>query len=121
MKVVFIVIGSISLGLGILGIFLPLLPTTPFLLLTSACYLRGSDRLHNWLMSNKHLGGYIRNIKEGRGIPLRAKIITIAVLWASLIFSISRMDMLFVTVVLVLMGFGATLFLLIMETLIDDE
>lgn len=83
-----IIAGSISLALGIIGIFLPLLPTTPFLLLTAACYARGSERLHNWLLNNKLFGKYIRNYREGKGIPARSKVLALPLLWLTIGFSI---------------------------------
>jgi uncharacterized membrane protein YbaN (DUF454 family) len=83
-----IIAGSISLALGIIGIFLPLLPTTPFLLLTAACYARGSERLHNWLLNNKLFGKYIRNYREGKGIPARSKVLALTLLWLTIGFSI---------------------------------
>ena len=67
---------TISLALGILGIFLPLLPTTPFLLLTAALYFKGSFRLYNWLLNHRYFGPYIRNYRENKAIPLRAKIVS---------------------------------------------
>ena len=70
MKTLYIVLGSISLGLGILGIFLPLLHTTPFLLLTAALYFKGSPRLYNWLLNHRHFGPYISNFRENTTIPL---------------------------------------------------
>ena len=66
MKTLCIILGSISLALGILGIFLPLLPTTPFLLLTAALYFKGSPRLYNWLLNHRHFGPYIRNFRENK-------------------------------------------------------
>lgn len=102
LKVLLNVAGTVSLGLGILGVFLPLLPATPFLLLASACYLRGSERLHRKLMESRVLGSYIRNFQRGRGIPLRAKVLTIALLWASLLFSIYSVDILAVDLMLCL-------------------
>ena len=69
MKTLYIVLGSISLALGILGIFLPLLPTTPFLLLTAALYFKGSPRLYNWLLNHRHFGPYIRNFRENKAMP----------------------------------------------------
>lgn len=111
------ILGSISLALGILGIFLPLLPTTPFLLLASACYLKGSQRLHGWLVGNRLLGPYITNIREKRGMPLKAKIITITILWASIIFSISRVDGIILQVGLLLIAMGTSTLILRMRTL----
>ncbi len=84
---VLIIVGSFFAGLGILGIFLPLLPTTPFLLLAAACYIRSSERLYNWLMNNKWIGRYIKNYIEGKGIPLKSKVLSISALW----ITISRM------------------------------
>ncbi|WP_226584120.1 YbaN family protein [Halobacillus litoralis] len=86
-RILLIVIGSVSLGLGVLGIVLPLIPTTPFLLLTAACYVRSSDRLYNWLMTNKWFGTYIQNYKAGRGIPFKAKISMLVMIWGSFLFS----------------------------------
>ena len=83
-KIFLIAIGTLSLGLGILGIFLPLLPTTPFLLLSAALYARSSERFYHWLLNNKWLGRYIRDYREGRGIPLNAKIISVILLWITI-------------------------------------
>lgn len=88
MKTLYIVLGSISLVLGILGIFLPLLPTTPFLLLTAALYFRGSKRLYQWLLHHPQLGTYIRNFRENKAIPLRAKITSLSLLWGTLLYGI---------------------------------
>jgi uncharacterized membrane protein YbaN (DUF454 family) len=86
-KVLYIVLGSVSLGLGVAGIFLPVLPTTPFLLLTAGLWCKSSPRLHGRLMADKHLGPYIRNFREHRAIPLRAKIVSVAMLWAAILAS----------------------------------
>jgi len=72
-----IISGTIFLGFGIIGIFLPILPTTPFLLLAAACYARSSKRFYNWLMNNRWFGNYIKNYRDGRGVPLKFKIFTI--------------------------------------------
>ena len=76
-----IAVGLISLSLGVVGIFLPLLPTTPFLLLASACFVRSSEKLHNWLIYHKVFGNYIRCYQQFRAISLRVKILTVTVLW----------------------------------------
>ena len=84
---VLIVVGWISLGLGLIGIFLPLLPTTPFLLLAAACFVRSSERFYRLLMNNKRFGPYIRNYREGKGLPFKLKALAITFLWASILTS----------------------------------
>ena len=86
-KAIFTVAGTISLGLGAVGMFLPILPTTPFLLLSAACYYKGSERMHRWLLNNKLFGSYIRNYKEGKGISQAGKAFTIFLLWTAISFS----------------------------------
>lgn len=82
-----IVAGTIFVALGSIGIFVPLLPTTPFLLLAAACYARGSKKFYNWLLSNRWFGQYVRNYLEGRGIPLKTKILVILLLWLTIGYS----------------------------------
>jgi len=77
----FIALGFFFVGLGTLGIFLPLVPTTPFLLLAAALFARSSQKFYNWLLNNKWLGTYIRNYREKKGIPPGAKIISITLMW----------------------------------------
>ena len=83
----FFVAGTVSLVLGAVGIVLPVLPTTPFLLLALACYLRSSERMTHWMLNNKYFGKYIRNYKEGKGIPLKTKLFALTILWATIVFS----------------------------------
>ena len=117
-KVVYIILGSISLALGILGIFLPLLPTTPFLLLTAALYFRGSPELYDWLLNHKYLGPYIRNFRENKAIPLRAKIISITLLWATMSYCIfCVVPSLWVKIILFLIAVGVTYHILSFKTL----
>ena len=118
MKTIYIIIGTISLILGVVGIFLPLLPTTPFLLLTAALYFRASPRLYNWLLSQKHLGPYIRNFREEKAIPLRAKIISITLMWATMLYSISFIvPLMWVRIVLLVIAIGVTYHILSYKTL----
>ena len=114
-KAVLVAAGSVSLALAVLGVFLPLLPTTPFLLLASACYVRSSERLHGWLMGNPLLGPYIRNFKERRGIPLRGRVITVVLLWLPLLYSVYRLDILWLEVLLILMGLTWSVLILRMK------
>ncbi|MDD3125645.1 MAG: YbaN family protein [Candidatus Kapabacteria bacterium] len=87
-KVAFVAIGLLSLALGIIGIFLPILPTTPFLLLSAFCFTRSSKRLLIFLLTNRFFGKYISNYRNGLGIPLRTKIYTVSLLWITILFSI---------------------------------
>ena len=81
MKYIYLPIGFLSLALGVAGIFLPVLPTTPFLLLSAALFFRSSPRAYQWLLNHKLLGPYIRDFRESRAIPLRAKILALSLLW----------------------------------------
>jgi len=109
-KVLLIATGTFFIGLGIVGIFVPVLPTTPFLLISAALYAKSSKSFYNWLVNNKILGRYIKNYREGKGIPLKLKIITIALLWitigCSVIFAI---DIFWVRVMLVIIAIGVTI------------
>ena len=87
-RVVFFAAGTICLTLAAVGVFLPILPTTPFLLLTAAFYLRSSERMYTWLYENRYFGEYLRNYRDGRGIPLNTKLLTVAMLWAAISYSI---------------------------------
>jgi len=85
---IFILAGTVCLVIGAIGILLPILPTTPFLLLAAACYYKGSERMHRWLLNNKWFGNYIRNYKEGKGISLKAKTFTLSLLWITISYSV---------------------------------
>lgn len=87
-KLLLIAAGTFFVGLGFVGIFLPLLPTTPFLLLAAVCYSKSSGRFYNWLLRNSLFGQYIRDWREGRGLPIKTKIISIALLAPTIGYSI---------------------------------
>lgn len=80
-------VGTAALVAGIIGLFVPLLPTTPFVLLASACYARSSPRLHRWLLAHPHLGACIRAFEEGQGLSRRAKGLALSTLWVSIVFA----------------------------------
>ncbi len=84
MKLFCTITGSLCVTLGVIGIFVPLLPTTPLLLLAAFLYFRGSERLYRWLTEHRVLGKYIREYRENKAMPLRAKIISIILLWISI-------------------------------------
>ncbi len=76
--------GTLFLTIGIVGVALPILPTTPFLLLAAVCYLRGSKRMYDWMMTNKVFGRYLRDYYEGRGMSSKVKLGTITFLWVAI-------------------------------------
>ncbi len=84
---IYIIIAAFFIGLGTLGIFLPLLPTTPFLLVAAYLYLKSSRRRLRWLMTHKHLGPYISSYLSKKGIPMKIKIRTLILLWGTILFS----------------------------------
>ncbi len=84
MRIFLIVVGSVSLVLGVMGIFVPMLPTTPFLLLSAAAWVKASPSLYEWLINHRVLGEYIRNFREHRAIPLRVKIISVSLVWLTI-------------------------------------
>ena len=79
-KVLWIIAGSIFVALGGIGVILPGLPTTPFLILAAACYIRSSQRLYDWLIANETFGPYLKDYREGKGIPRRAKKIALSMM-----------------------------------------
>jgi hypothetical protein len=110
--------GFLSLGLGILGIILPLLPTTPFLLLSAACFARSSDKFHKRLLENKWLGFYIKNYMEGKGIPLREKKISITLLWITIGYSaIFLTSNMIIKVLLLFIAISVTIHIITIKTL----
>ena len=86
MRYILTILGLISLGLGILGAFLPVLPTTPLLLLSAALFLRGNRRLYDWLMNHPRLGVYISNFMKHKAIPLRVKVVAVSMIWIKLLY-----------------------------------
>jgi uncharacterized membrane protein YbaN (DUF454 family) len=86
-KLLLLLVGHLSLALGLLGIVLPVLPTTPFLLLSAACYARGSESMYHWLIHQRVLGPYISSYREGRGFSRTLKLGLILVIWISISLS----------------------------------
>ena len=118
MKYLLIITGSICLALGVIGIFLPLLPTTPFLLLAAALYVRSSAKLYQWLIHQKDLGEYIRNFREHKAIPLRAKIISVSLVWITLTYcAIILTDEIWLKVFFLILAISVTWHILSYKTL----
>ena len=118
MKYLLIILGSLCLALGVIGIFLPLLPTTPFLLLSAALYVRSSEKLYQWLIHQKYLGSYIRNFCEHKAIPLRAKIISISMVWITLTYcAITISNEIWIKSIFLILAIGVTWHILSYKTL----
>ena len=109
--------GWISLGLGTLGLMLPILPTTPFVLLAAACFLRSSERLHSWLVAHPVFGKQIIDYLDGKGLKRKTKFVAISTLWASIIASaIFFVPFLIADMAMILVAVGVTVYLLRLPT-----
>jgi uncharacterized protein len=115
-KAILIFTGTLCVALGVLGMFLPLLPTTVFFLMAAYCYSRSSERFHTWLLTNKWFGPYIANYKSGRGISVRQKISTLLMLWLSIGVSIWLVGGFWVTLILLAIAVGVTAHLVWIKT-----
>jgi len=114
---ILVILGSLFLIIGAIGIFIPLLPTTPFLLLAAYCYIRSSKKLYDWLMGNKVLGNYIHNYFEHKAISIRAKISTMVILWVGLSVSMLLLDNWWIRALLIAVGIGVSIHVLTIKTL----
>ncbi len=122
LRILLIISGTFFVGIGVIGIFLPLLPTTPFLLLAAACYARGSKRFYNWLLNNRLFGDYIKNYREGKGIPLKVKVISIVLLWVTIGYAAIYIMPIFIgKLILFLIGIGVALHIIKIKTLEKEE
>lgn len=115
LRMVLLVSGILCVFLALIGIFLPLLPTTPFLLLAAAAFARSSPRAYQKLISNKYLGRYIEDFRSGQGIDLKTKIVSIAFLWIMISISIYRLDYLWVRILLLVIAISVTVHLVRMK------
>jgi uncharacterized protein len=113
----YVAAGTVSLGIGVVGIIIPVLPTTPFLLLAAVCYLRGSQKLYASLLRNRLIGTYISNYLEGRGMSVKMKIWTLALLWITIISTaMFAVDGLIIRIILAAVLAGVTFHILLIKT-----
>lgn len=120
-KYLYLLLGSVSLTLGVIGVFIPVLPTTPFLLFASFCYLRSSKRMYNWLINHKIFGSYLYSYLTYKAISRKTKVGTIAFLWSTLIISMLLASSPHIRIFLVVVGIGVTTHLMILKTLTLEE
>lgn len=112
LRIAILAIGFCATGLGVLGIFLPVLPTVPLLLLAAACFARSSERFHQWLLSHNRLGPMIKSYTSGQGIPLRSKVSAIGIIWIVIPVSAFIVHPLWLKYLLVIIAISITLYLL---------
>jgi len=118
MKIIFATLGVISLIMAVIGFFLPLLPTVPFVLLAAFLFDRSSSKMHNWITSHTLFGKYIRDYNQDKSISIKVKVLAIAMMWISMsvsIFVVFR-DTWWVQLLLVSIAVGVTVFIIGMKT-----
>lgn len=114
--------GTVCVLLGVVGIFVPVLPTTPFLLLAAACYARSCDACYTWLLEHRWFGSFIRNWHERRGVTRRQKTFAVAFLWAGIGASVALgTDLWWVRLTLVAIATCTTAYLLLGLKTLDEN
>lgn len=117
LKALLIITGFIAVGLGILGMFLPVLPTTPFLLLAAACFAKSSEKFYNWLLNNKWFGRYIKNYREGNGISLEIKIFSMTFMWITILTTIIFfLENIYIRILLIVIAIAVTIHISLIKT-----
>lgn len=114
-------VGILALILGVIGIVVPLLPTTPFLLISAACFVRSSDRLYQWLIHHPWFGRTIRNYREHHSISLSAKVVALALLWLTILAGILFFSRnIYIRLILAVIAVGVSIHILHFRTLNAD-
>ena len=117
-RVIYLIIGTVALALGALGLFLPVLPTTPFVILAAACYLRSSKRMHAWIIQSRLFGETVENYQAGRGLKRDTKIRALILMWATIsISAFFFVDQLIFRGAMFLVAVGVTIYILGLQTL----
>ncbi|MGV2938879.1 YbaN family protein [Mesobacillus sp. LC4] len=118
LKALLIIIGTLSIALGVIGIVVPLLPTTPLILLGAACYVKASDDLYQKLIKNKWLGRYIKDFREKNGITLKNKVLSLSLMWISIPGTILFVDIEFwLAAVLIIVAVTVSAYILSFDTI----
>lgn len=121
MRIILLLAGGLFTGLGVLGIFLPLLPSTPLFLLAALCWAKSSRRFHHWLLHNRFFGGYVRDYLENRGMTGRQKLFSLVTLWGTILASVLLFaEALWLKLLLLGIALAVTLHLLSLKTLRGD-
>jgi len=113
----YVISGFLLVAIGVIGIFLPLLPTTIFLILASACFVKSSPKANEWLRNNKYLGHYLKNYQDRAGLTIKSKIFTIIFLWLSILFSAFYLtDEFYIKIILFAIAIGVSIHLIMVKT-----
>lgn len=119
-RIIFLAAGTILVGIGILGMFLPLLPTTIFFILAAWCFARSSEKFHFWIHNNRFFGKYLSDYMQNKGMTLRSKLFSISFLWAGILISVLfATDILYIRILLLLIAAGVTWHLISIKTAED--
>ncbi|HKM37082.1 MAG TPA: YbaN family protein [Thiopseudomonas sp.] len=108
--------GCISVALGVIGIFLPVLPTTPFLLLAAACFARSSKRFYLWLVMHPRLGPWVRDYLDGQGLPLKGKVWALGLMWTSISVSMWIVPLFWVRICMLISAISVSIYILKQKT-----
>jgi len=119
-KLFLFILGVIALLAGFIGLFLPIVPTVPFVLIAAACFAKSSETFHSWLMSNPLFGKYLRDHQEGRGVPRIFKVLSIAGVWVMTAISITQLKETRWKVISLVVAFIVTVYFLALRSRRED-
>lgn len=115
-KIIYVAIGSVFLSIGFIGIVIPGLPSTPFFIISAACYLRSSSRLYKWMINHRLFGKYIKMYYKHRAMTVRSKIISLLIMWTMISISVFIIENLIIKIVIVVVGLIGTIFIIKIKT-----
>ncbi|KZX16483.1 inner membrane protein YbaN [Methanobrevibacter cuticularis] len=119
-RTLFFSLGVVLVGVGAVGVALPVLPTTPFILAAAFCFSKSSKKAERWISNNRYFGSYIENYKGKKGVPMNVKRNTLIFLWVMLIASAIIVSSLLITVILAIVGICVTAHILLLKTKKDN-
>ena len=115
-KIFLTLIGFLFLAVGIVGIFVPVLPTTPLIVFASVIFSMSNEKIYNYIANTKHLGAYVRNYQDKIGVPIKTKIISLVYLWLSLVLSCLFIEKYFIHWILLVVGVLVSLHIILLKT-----
>ena len=116
-RLIFMSFGFTFLVIGAVGIVIPILPTTPFIIVSAFCFSKSSKRFERWISQNRYFGSYIENYKTKKGVPRDVKLQSIVFLWIMLIISgLIFSNSVYIPIILVVVGVAVTLHIALLKT-----